>query len=402
MHVAAMKPVALATGRRAGRADRDASAGSPPRRLPRTPRRRSPRQDRAVGRDRREEGRRLGAEVPEGGQRCSTRPSSRTTSRRSSRCSRRRRHDGHGLHAVRRRRRHREEGRRLRGRSGGAGRRGQGRSDGAVAARAARRCGGLTLRAIATPRGVPRTRMPAYKRILLKLSGEALMGDDAYGINRATIVRMVREVQEVTRAGLRGRGRDRRRQHLPRRRRRLGRHGPRHRRLHGHAGHRDERAGAGRHDAPGGHDRARDVGDRDRAGRRAVRRGRRRCSTSRRARSSIFAAGTGNPFFTTDTAAALRGAEIGAEIVLKATKVDGVYTADPQKDPTATRYTQHHLRRGDRAQPAGDGRDRVRAVPRPEAADQGVQHLQARRAEARGAGRGRGHAGPRLSEPQAP
>jgi len=53
----------------------------------------------------------------------------------------------------------------------------------------------------------------------------------------------------------------------------------------------------------------------------------------------VFAAGTGNPFFTTDTAAALRGAEIGAEIMLKATKVDGVYTADPNKDPAATRYT---------------------------------------------------------------
>ena len=52
----------------------------------------------------------------------------------------------------------------------------------------------------------------------------------------------------------------------------------------------------------------------------------------------IFAAGTGNPFFTTDTAAALRGAEIGAEVVLKATKVDGVYSADPKKDPNATRY----------------------------------------------------------------
>jgi uridylate kinase len=52
----------------------------------------------------------------------------------------------------------------------------------------------------------------------------------------------------------------------------------------------------------------------------------------------IFAAGTGNPFFTTDTAASLRGAEIGAEIVLKATKVDGVYTSDPKKDPNATRY----------------------------------------------------------------
>ena len=52
----------------------------------------------------------------------------------------------------------------------------------------------------------------------------------------------------------------------------------------------------------------------------------------------VFAAGTGNPFFTTDTAAALRGAEIGAEIVLKATKVDGVYSADPKKDPHAVRY----------------------------------------------------------------
>ncbi len=52
----------------------------------------------------------------------------------------------------------------------------------------------------------------------------------------------------------------------------------------------------------------------------------------------IFAAGTGNPFFTTDTAAALRGAEMGAEVVLKATKVDGVYTADPMKDSRATRY----------------------------------------------------------------
>jgi uridylate kinase len=52
----------------------------------------------------------------------------------------------------------------------------------------------------------------------------------------------------------------------------------------------------------------------------------------------IFGAGTGNPFFTTDTAAALRGAEINAEIVLKATKVDGVYSDDPKKNPNATRY----------------------------------------------------------------
>jgi len=54
----------------------------------------------------------------------------------------------------------------------------------------------------------------------------------------------------------------------------------------------------------------------------------------------IFAGGTGNPFFTTDTAAALRGAEIEADLLIKATQVDGVYNADPKKDPNATRYDQ--------------------------------------------------------------
>ena len=52
----------------------------------------------------------------------------------------------------------------------------------------------------------------------------------------------------------------------------------------------------------------------------------------------IFAAGTGNPYFTTDTAAALRAMEIKAEVILKATKVDGIYTADPMKHPEATRF----------------------------------------------------------------
>ena len=57
----------------------------------------------------------------------------------------------------------------------------------------------------------------------------------------------------------------------------------------------------------------------------------------KKGRVVILAAGTGNPFFTTDTAAALRATELGCEALLKATKVDGVYTADPKKDPTATR-----------------------------------------------------------------
>lgn len=53
----------------------------------------------------------------------------------------------------------------------------------------------------------------------------------------------------------------------------------------------------------------------------------------------IIAGGTGNPFFTTDTASALRGVEIGADVLLKGTRVDGIYTADPEKDPTATKFT---------------------------------------------------------------
>lgn len=55
-------------------------------------------------------------------------------------------------------------------------------------------------------------------------------------------------------------------------------------------------------------------------------------------RTVIFAAGTGNPYFTTDTAAALRAIEIGADVILKATKVDGIYSSDPMKDPTAKKY----------------------------------------------------------------
>ena len=54
----------------------------------------------------------------------------------------------------------------------------------------------------------------------------------------------------------------------------------------------------------------------------------------------IFGAGTGNPYFTTDSAAALRAIEIKADVVLKGTRVDGIYTADPEKDPAATRYTE--------------------------------------------------------------
>ncbi|ENO98450.1 UMP kinase [Thauera phenylacetica] len=177
----------------------------------------------------------------------------------------------------------------------------------------------------------------AYKRILLKLSGEALMGDDAYGINEEVVSRIVSEVAEITRLGVQvgvviGGGNIFR----------------------------------GMKGAASGMDRA----TADYMGMlatvmnaMALADAMRRMDLEARVQSAlridqvvepyirgrairhleegrvvIFAAGTGNPFFTTDTAAALRGAEIGAQIVLKATKVDGVYTADPKKDPLAQRY----------------------------------------------------------------
>jgi uridylate kinase len=178
---------------------------------------------------------------------------------------------------------------------------------------------------------------PPHKRLLLKLSGEALMGEDAFGINRATIVRMVEEISSVTAMGVQlavviGGGNI----------------------FRGVAG------------GAVGMDRA----TADYMGMLAtVMNALALADTMEKAglvarvmsaiaieqvvepyvrpkalqyleegKVVVFAAGTGNPFFTTDTAAALRGAEIGAEMVLKATKVDGVYSADPKTDPTARRY----------------------------------------------------------------
>jgi uridylate kinase len=180
---------------------------------------------------------------------------------------------------------------------------------------------------------------PAYKRILLKLSGEALMGDDQVGISRDTIVRRVDEIAEVTRLGVEvavviGGGNI----------------------FRGVAGGSVgmDRATADYMGMLATVMNALALGDTmNKAGLIArvmsaigieqvvepyVRP--KALQYLEEGKVVIFAAGTGNPFFTTDTAAALRGAEIGAEIVLKATKVDGVYTADPKKDPHATRYAK--------------------------------------------------------------
>lgn len=179
--------------------------------------------------------------------------------------------------------------------------------------------------------------MPAYKRILLKLSGEALMGDDAFGINRATIERMVEEIAEVTRLGVEvaiviGGGNI----------------------FRGVAGGAvgmdratadymgmlatvmNSLALADALNKTGAVARVMSAISIDQVVEPYVRP--KALQYLEEGKVVVFAAGTGNPFFTTDTAAALRGAEVGAEVVLKATKVDGVYTADPKKDPKATRY----------------------------------------------------------------
>lgn len=179
--------------------------------------------------------------------------------------------------------------------------------------------------------------MPAYKRVLLKLSGEALMGDDSYGINPLTIDAMVTDIAEVVQSGVQlaiviGGGNI----------------------FRGVAG-----GAAGMDRATADYmgmlatmmnslalqDALRQKGVEARV-QSALRMDQvvepyirpRAIRHMEEGKVVVFAAGTGNPFFTTDTAAALRGAEMGVEIVLKATKVDGIYTSDPKKDPTATRY----------------------------------------------------------------
>jgi len=179
---------------------------------------------------------------------------------------------------------------------------------------------------------------PKYKRILLKLSGEALMGDDAYGINRATINRIVGEVKEVVDLGVQVAvvigGGNIFRGVAP-------------------AAEGMDRATADYMgmlatvmNALALQDAMKHIGLVSRVQSalnieqvaepyirgKAIR-------YLEEGRVVIFGAGTGNPFFTTDTAAALRGLEISAEIVIKATKVDGIYTDDPKTNPDAMRYT---------------------------------------------------------------
>jgi uridylate kinase len=183
----------------------------------------------------------------------------------------------------------------------------------------------------AAPKGL------AYRRVLLKLSGEALMGADAYGINREVITRIAAQLKAVAASGVQC----------------------------------AVVIGGGnifRGVAPGAQGMDRSTADymgmlatvinalalqdclekldcdtrvltaieMQRVAEPFIRR---RCIRHlEKGRVCILAGGTGNPYLTTDTTAALRAKEIGAEILMKATKVDGVYTADPKKDPTAEKY----------------------------------------------------------------
>ncbi|MCI1729118.1 MAG: UMP kinase [Chiayiivirga sp.] len=176
-----------------------------------------------------------------------------------------------------------------------------------------------------------------YRRILLKLSGEALMGKEDYGIDPDVIGRLAQEILDVQRAGVEigvviGGGNIFRGAGLA-------------------SGGMDRVTGdhmgmlATVMNALAMQDALEKLGARvrvmsaikinevceDYIRRRAVRH-------LEKGRIAIFAAGTGNPFFTTDSAAALRAVEIGAELLLKATKVDGVYDADPKKKKDARRF----------------------------------------------------------------
>ena len=180
-------------------------------------------------------------------------------------------------------------------------------------------------------------REPKYKRILLKLSGESLMGEDAFGINRQTLASIVEDIKEVLELGVQvgivvGGGNIFRGVAL------------------GATGM-DRATGdymgmlATVMNAMALQDALRNAGVEARVqsaltieqvAERYIRG--RALRHLEKGRVVIFGAGTGNPFFATDTTAALRGAEIGAEIVLKATKVDGIYSEDPKKNPNATLY----------------------------------------------------------------
>ncbi len=100
----------------------------------------------------------------------------------------------------------------------------------------------------------------------------------------------------------------------------------------------------------------------------------------------IIGGGTSNPYFSTDTASALRGIEIEAEVMFKGTRVDGIYTADPEKDPGRA-LRPHHVRRGHRPTIEGHGPDRIHALPRERTGHHRIRHGHGGQSRTRAGGR---------------
>jgi uridylate kinase len=180
---------------------------------------------------------------------------------------------------------------------------------------------------------------PKFKRILLKLSGEALMGDQSAGIDAGTIQRLAREIDELCRAGVEIglvigggniiRGAEKASEGLDRV---TGDHMGMLATVINALAMQDALEHLGRPVRVMSALKINQVCE-DYIRRRAVRH-------LEKGRVAVFAAGTGNPFFTTDSAASLRAIEINAEILIKATKVDGVYSDDPIKNPAAQFYSR--------------------------------------------------------------
>ncbi|MFO1507765.1 MAG: UMP kinase [Lysobacterales bacterium] len=178
-----------------------------------------------------------------------------------------------------------------------------------------------------------------FKRILLKLSGEALLGDADYGIDPKTLQRLAQEILDVQRAGVEvgvviGGGNIFRGEGLAAAGmdRVTGDHMGMLATVMNALAMQDAIERAGGYARTMSAIKINEVCE-DFIRRRAIRH-------LEKGRVCLFAAGTGNPFFTTDSAAALRAIEIGADLLLKATKVDGVYSADPARDKRAHRYDQ--------------------------------------------------------------
>jgi uridylate kinase len=186
---------------------------------------------------------------------------------------------------------------------------------------------------------MPDTRAPRYRRILLKLSGEALMGKGDYGIDPEVLRRLANEVVEVVAKGVQiglviGGGNIFRGAGLARAGmdRVTGDHMGMLATVMNGLAMQDALESLGAHARVMSALRINEVCE-DYIRRRAIRH-------LEKGRVVILAAGTGNPFFTTDTAASLRAIEIDADILLKATKVNGIYTDDPVKNPKAERYAR--------------------------------------------------------------